>query len=427
MIQLAAPSFGAAGLFLAAPYTLDFSKDLNYVIPIEGTWQGDRKKGRSLYIDNYANNISITVSSGNYSIRIPAYTSAYIDLSGFNDVFISADGVGSVPNSARLSTESKQTEMISRGNSPATIAPIVSLNVGGPINLSGYTPQLLAHCATPVGTNSFLTLYAFSSTKVIKINTTKNAVFGSVNISKAANCICEYGSKILFGTTDGYLGVYNCLNDTVNYYYSGYANAIVDIAVCNNVIAVCNTTTVVTIFNSSFSVSQYVTFGQTVVTVTCDNSYFYFGCGDTNSAIDLYAMAYNGSSQAYSGLVNFQGGYTKLTKIRYNFIAGNLYLSSAVAGATATCGVNFGSFSQFTGMGYLTYSMNPAANTVGTKNNYLLDQNGVVYVFDPILNGLYATLAASKFPGGISSNFAGVPELGLTYIGGPSGIYYIND
>lgn len=119
MIVQPAPNFGAAGNFLAALYSLDFTKDLSQLIPTEGTWQGDRKKAASLYIDNFNNNMSITIISGNYSSKIPPYSAAFINLKGFNDITLTADsGSGVCP--CKLSTQNQADQIISRGNAPAS-------------------------------------------------------------------------------------------------------------------------------------------------------------------------------------------------------------------------------------------------------------------------------------------------------------------
>lgn len=156
MIVEPSPAFSAAGDFLAALYSLNFTTDLTHSIPVEGTWQGDRKRAASIYFNNYANNFVITVSNGSNEIQVPAYSSGYVDLAGFNDIKIVADGVGDVK--ATLSTQPRQTGFSARGNAPSTAS--VSVVDGGKFRTNSGTSCVgYAYCGPGAGVNSHVQMF----------------------------------------------------------------------------------------------------------------------------------------------------------------------------------------------------------------------------------------------------------------------------
>lgn len=135
MLVLTAPNFQPSGEYLTADYVLDFTKDLNISIPCEGTWQGDRKKALSLYVDNYNNAYSLNIYNGGGSVKVPAYTAANINVSKTNDVVITSDGLANI--SAYLSTEPKATSSAaSRGNTPSAAGSVLSYLGSIPIGSS---------------------------------------------------------------------------------------------------------------------------------------------------------------------------------------------------------------------------------------------------------------------------------------------------
>jgi hypothetical protein len=93
-----APSYGAVsgGKGLGANYSLNFTADLTHQIPLTGAWQGDSVKALSLFINNYENNFSLTVTGGNSSKLIPAYSTGYLDISSFDSVTITSSGAATV-------------------------------------------------------------------------------------------------------------------------------------------------------------------------------------------------------------------------------------------------------------------------------------------------------------------------------------------
>jgi hypothetical protein len=118
MLVLSAPNFQPSGDFLTAFYNLDFTKDLSLSIPCEGTWQGDRKKALSFYVDNYNSTFAVSVNNGGSTVKVPAYTAANINISSLSDVVITSEGISQI--SGYLSTEPKNTSAApSRGNAPS--------------------------------------------------------------------------------------------------------------------------------------------------------------------------------------------------------------------------------------------------------------------------------------------------------------------
>jgi hypothetical protein len=98
MLLEQAPSYGAVsgGKGLGANYSLNFTADLTHQIPLTGAWQGDSVKALSLFINNYENNFSLTVTGGNSSKLIPAYSTGYLDISSFDSVTITSSGASTV-------------------------------------------------------------------------------------------------------------------------------------------------------------------------------------------------------------------------------------------------------------------------------------------------------------------------------------------
>jgi hypothetical protein len=98
MLLEQAPSYGAVsgGKGLGANYSLNFTADLTHQIPLTGAWQGDSVKALSLFINNYENNFSLTVTGGNSSKLIPAYSTGYLDISSFDSVTITSSGAATV-------------------------------------------------------------------------------------------------------------------------------------------------------------------------------------------------------------------------------------------------------------------------------------------------------------------------------------------
>lgn len=90
------PIYGAAAKGLAAPYTLNFSTDLEHLIPLRGSWQGDPVKARTLYVNNYSNNFELTLRAGNFQQVIPSLASGYVDISTFDEIVIKSVSAGKV-------------------------------------------------------------------------------------------------------------------------------------------------------------------------------------------------------------------------------------------------------------------------------------------------------------------------------------------
>ena len=112
-----APVFGAAGNGLAALFAVDFGVDKTHELPTDGTWQGDRKECRSLYIDNYDNAFPIVIDNGGSVSRCPAYSQGYINIGNNSRITVTCD-IELVIN-MKLYTEQKPEGFTARGNSPS--------------------------------------------------------------------------------------------------------------------------------------------------------------------------------------------------------------------------------------------------------------------------------------------------------------------
>lgn len=216
MILENAPVFSAAGSGLSALYNVDFYGDLSHNIPSDGTWQGDRKSARSLYIDNYNNSFSILVTTRGGTVRCPGYSQGIVPLSPGDDVTVISESAAVVQMT--LYTEQKSPGFTSRGVAPI-VAPVPPYTVAGTISLTtNNRPDFLLY--QPYDTN----LYAVCATSklVVKIDPLQNVVISATPISKTVSCACVGpNGSLLLGTSDGYYISY----DTV----TGIESAAVDI------------------------------------------------------------------------------------------------------------------------------------------------------------------------------------------------------
>lgn len=114
------PIFGAVTGGLSANYTINFALDLNHVIPLQAMWQGSPVKCKTLYIDNYTNSIPLRVTNGNSSQLVPQYSVGTVDISGFDDVILTAEGSCAVAMSVMSHASTKYGFDI-RGALPASL------------------------------------------------------------------------------------------------------------------------------------------------------------------------------------------------------------------------------------------------------------------------------------------------------------------
>jgi len=130
MIQENAPVFGAAGQGLAAFYNIDFNVDLTHEIPCAGTWQGDKKACRTLYVNNYDNNFAISITTRSGTVKCPAYSQGNISLTSDDRITAVSEGHGIVPMT--LYTDVRPaTGFASRGTPPqANIDPFYGKLIG---------------------------------------------------------------------------------------------------------------------------------------------------------------------------------------------------------------------------------------------------------------------------------------------------------
>lgn len=94
---LTPPIYGASRDGLIAKYTPSFSGDLQIVVPIFGSFQGDPVHAVSLLIDNFNGAGSIDYMIGGETGYIPPYTAQTIDVSFAHTVILTATDSYTVP------------------------------------------------------------------------------------------------------------------------------------------------------------------------------------------------------------------------------------------------------------------------------------------------------------------------------------------
>lgn len=125
---LAPPIFNASRQGLVATQSATFKDDLQIVLPLYGSFQGDPVDPSSLYIDNYNNGIPVTFSLGGDTDFVPAYTSMYIDVRGQHSIIMSATDVIQINLSIY---DSPQTGGSTRGLPPNGVSDPMWANVIG--------------------------------------------------------------------------------------------------------------------------------------------------------------------------------------------------------------------------------------------------------------------------------------------------------
>lgn len=90
------PIYGASRDALCASYSPSFSGDLQIVVPLFGSFQGDPVHAVTLMIDNYNNGIPVAYTLGGLVDYIPAYTTQYIDVSKMDTIRLSATDTVSI-------------------------------------------------------------------------------------------------------------------------------------------------------------------------------------------------------------------------------------------------------------------------------------------------------------------------------------------
>lgn len=198
IILESAPVFSAAGSGLSALYNVDFFASLTHQLPTEGTWQGERKVSRSLYIDNYNNSFSILITTRGGTVRCPGYSQGVVALSPGDDVMITSESAAVV--SMTLYTEQKQPGFTSRGVAPIT-PPVAPFTVAGLISITANNqPSFMLY--QPFDT--MLYVVCANSRLIIKIDPLKNEVISATPISTTPICAAVGPNGLLmFGTYDG--------------------------------------------------------------------------------------------------------------------------------------------------------------------------------------------------------------------------------
>lgn len=125
---LNSPTYGASRDGLVARYSTSFTGDLQLVLPLEGTFQGDPVSAVSLLIDNYNNAIQIAYTIGGDTYYVPAYTSMTIRVTGAHTIILAATDFVSI----NLAVYNTQVDINrSRGIAPNGVSDPMWANVLG--------------------------------------------------------------------------------------------------------------------------------------------------------------------------------------------------------------------------------------------------------------------------------------------------------
>lgn len=213
------PSYGATSKGLAAPYTLDFGKDLSHYIGLRATWQGGPVAAKTLYVNNYNNNFELTVTMGIRSEIVPAYSQGYIDIAGCDDVTISSASAGKVP--VTVLTYSEKPGFSARGNAPYN--PSTS-----PYSISGSINIASANNADSLMYPGDGFLYALCNSKklLLKIDPKTNVLVDvfdfSASVSETIYSSCGGPTnQIIIGCT-AKIYVFDCVSKTLGVGFNPY-------------------------------------------------------------------------------------------------------------------------------------------------------------------------------------------------------------
>jgi len=82
------PSYVPESNGLNCPYTLDFNADLTHILPLRGMWQGSPVQAKTLYVNNYSNNFTLTIKAGTNQSLVPALSQGYVNIEKFDEITI---------------------------------------------------------------------------------------------------------------------------------------------------------------------------------------------------------------------------------------------------------------------------------------------------------------------------------------------------
>ena len=136
------PQFIPSGKGLGASFAVNFSTDLQHQIRTDGTWQGDPKKGMSLYIDNYNNNYDISIVGTNVTTRCPAYSYGYVDISQTDFITLTSPVGGTI--NITVDTGVYPYGFTARGNAPDSVGDNFAAAVAGLYHFNGQNGSLIA-------------------------------------------------------------------------------------------------------------------------------------------------------------------------------------------------------------------------------------------------------------------------------------------
>lgn len=155
MILESPPVYGAAGSKgLKASYILNFSADVNHIIGLSGSWQGDPVEAKTLSIDNTANSYSLRVNVRGSSFSVAPYTLQYVDCRGGTDVAFTATNPTQVVSVDVLNYVIAESATPFKVANVGGLAPIVYTTTAS-VNSAAYTHALVKGT---VNVHSYVTL-----------------------------------------------------------------------------------------------------------------------------------------------------------------------------------------------------------------------------------------------------------------------------
>lgn len=172
------PAYRGAANGLAASYAVNFTIDVDHFIPLTAIFQGDQVFGKTLYVDNYSSQYAITISNGAISAKVPAFSTANIDIRGFDFIQVTAESsaAGTVNMSVKnyIDQYGSQTRTFQSGG--LTSDPYFA-SVKGLYHFNGNNGATFAPDTSPSGGYGLINVSSLGSI------TTADSVFGGASLS----------------------------------------------------------------------------------------------------------------------------------------------------------------------------------------------------------------------------------------------------
>lgn len=114
-----APSYVRAGKGWQAVYSLVFTNDLQYYIPLRGTLNGMPAIAKTVLIENLDASQTLTMNLGGAKFHIPPFTDAYFSIANSHNLIIESEIAATVP--VTVFTYDIPPGMVQRGAGPEVI------------------------------------------------------------------------------------------------------------------------------------------------------------------------------------------------------------------------------------------------------------------------------------------------------------------